>query len=48
MTDAFKSLANRKPVLGYEFNRKTYNIGSKEVWIMSFFELARRDIKSKI
>ncbi|MEM3860573.1 MAG: UTP--glucose-1-phosphate uridylyltransferase [Candidatus Micrarchaeaceae archaeon] len=41
LTDALKLLCKDKPIFGYIFNGKRYDIGTKEMWIKSFLEFSK-------
>lgn len=43
LTDALSSLAGHERVIGYEFSGTRYDIGTKELWVKTFFEFARND-----
>ena len=41
LTDALKLLCKDKSLLGYKFEGKRYDIGTKELWIKTFFEFSK-------
>jgi UDP-glucose pyrophosphorylase len=45
LTDALKILAKSDEVFGARFEGKRYDIGTKELWIRTFFEFAKEDSK---
>ncbi len=45
LTDALKILAKSDEVFGARFEGKRYDIGTKELWIRTFFEFVKEDSK---
>lgn len=43
LTDALSSYCTHDQLIGYEFEGIRYDIGTKELWIKTFFEFARND-----
>lgn len=48
LTDAIKSMCKDMDVYGYEFDGKRYDIGTKELWLKTFIEFARKDRRFKL
>ncbi len=43
LSDALRLLANNSGLLGYEISGVRYDIGTKELWVKTFYEFARKD-----
>ncbi|MEM0136428.1 MAG: sugar phosphate nucleotidyltransferase, partial [Thermoplasmatales archaeon] len=43
LSDALKITAERHGLLGYEISGERYDIGTKELWVKTFIDFARKD-----
>ena len=47
LSDALKALAKQEKLVGYEISGERFDIGTKELWVKTFIEFARRDRRFK-
>lgn len=47
LSDALKSIAAEGNLMGYEIHGTRYDIGTKELWVKTFIEFARKDPRFK-